>query len=142
MTQKYTWIENDKEIAPEGERTLFEGLNRNSALKKQMKPIIPFSIFVKDAQGNIVAGDTGTTIFGALYVDMLWVHETLRNQGLGKKLMHRAEEIAHQRGCSFAVLNTMDWEGLKFYQKLGYQIEFTRKGFENQSEMYMLRKKL
>jgi len=42
----------------------------------------------------------------------------------------------------FATVNTMDWEALSFYQKLGYNIEFTREGFEKDSKMFMLRKKL
>ena len=34
------------------------------------------------------------------------------------------------RGCTFATVNTMDWEALPFYQKLGYEVECIRDGFE------------
>ena len=73
---------------------------------------------------------------------MLWVEESIRNQGFGKKIMEEAEKIARERKCAFATLNTMDWEALPFYQKLGYSIEFVREGYEKESKMYMLRKKL
>jgi hypothetical protein len=36
----------------------------------------------------------------------------------------------------------MDWEALPFYQKLGYEVEFTREGFQKNSKMYFLRKEL
>ena len=80
--------------------------------------------------------------YGCLYVDMLWLKEELRHQGLGKKLMMEAEKIGRECQCSFATVNTMDWEALTFYQKLGYDIEFIREGYVKESKMYMLRKKL
>ena len=39
-------------------------------------------------------------------------------------------------------LTTMDWEALPFYQKLGYQIEYVREGYEKDSKMFVLRKTL
>ena len=42
----------------------------------------------------------------------------------------------------FATVNIMDWEALGFYQKLGYEIEFQRMGYLNESTMYFLRKSL
>ena len=73
---------------------------------------------------------------------MLWLKDELRKQGLGKKLMMEAEKIGYERRCTFSTVDTMDWEALSFYQKLGYSIEFVRKGFERESKMYMLRKEL
>lgn len=35
----------------------------------------------------------------------------------------------------------MDWEALGFYQKLGFIIEFERRGFLKDSVFYFLRKK-
>ena len=56
--------------------------------------------------------------------------------------MHEAEKAEKEHGALFATLNTMDWEALPFYQKLGYSIEFTREGYEKNSKMFMLRKSL
>ena len=53
--------------------------------------------------------------------------------------MMEAEKIGYERRCTFSTVDTMDWEALPFYQKLGYSIEFVRKGFEKESKMYMLR---
>jgi ribosomal protein S18 acetylase RimI-like enzyme len=73
---------------------------------------------------------------------MLWISEEVRHQGWGRKLMEEAEKLGKERKCSFATVNTMDWEALTFYQKLGYTIEFIREGFEHHSIMYFLRKQL
>lgn len=107
-----------------------------------MECIKPFRIYLRDSDRSVVGGASGITYYGCLYVDMLWVRESIRNRGFGKKIMNEAEKIARERKCTFATLNTMDWEALPFYQKLGYQIEFVREGYEKSSKMYMLKKEL
>src|SRR5437016_134331 len=113
----------------EEETLLFEGLNADAVRIKGMEPIRSFALFIKDAEGRICGGATGIFIYGCLYTDMLWIDESLRNQGWGTKLMQTAESMAKEKKCTFATVNTMDWEALPFYQKLGYQIEFVREGF-------------
>ena len=81
-----------------------------------------------------MGGCNGMIYYGCLYVDQLWVDESLRGQGYGTQLMQVAETLGKTRGCLFATVNTMDWEGLEFYKKLGYQIEFTRRGFRQLNE--------
>ncbi len=81
-------------------------------------------------------------MFGCLHVDTLWLKAELRHQGLGTKLMNECEKVGRKSKCTFATVFTMDWEALTFYQKLGYQIEFVREGYEKDSKMYLLRKDL
>ena len=128
---------------PKGyEEVLYHGISERAFQAKGLSPIRPFSIFIKDQKEQVLGGASGTLFYGSLYVDSLWVDETLRNQGWGKKLMYEAEKIGREHGALFVTLNTMDWEALPFYQKLGYSIEFTRKGYEKDSKMFMLRKNL
>jgi ribosomal protein S18 acetylase RimI-like enzyme len=124
------------------EQVLYDGLNDEAVLKKNMERTQPISIFIKDANRTVLGGISFIIFYGSLYIDMLWLKGALRHQGLGKKLMMEAEKIGGQKGCTFVTLNTMDWEALPFYQKLGYEIEFVRKGYSNGSEMYLLRKEL
>lgn len=131
------------ESVPESlEKMLFTGLNQNAKLCKGMNPIRTFSVIIKDDAQNPVGGVSGMTYYGCLYVDMLWLDPSIRNLRLGSKLMQEAEKIARTRSCTFATVNTMDWEALPFYQKLGYEIEFVRKGYEKDSSKYMLKKSL
>jgi ribosomal protein S18 acetylase RimI-like enzyme len=135
-------LEHYATIPKEYEEVLYHGISERAFQAKGLSPIRPFSIFIKDQKEQVLGGASGTLFYGSLYVDSLWVDETLRNQGWGKKLMYEAEKIGREHGALFVTLNTMDWEALPFYQKLGYSIEFTRKGYEKDSKMFMLRKNL
>jgi ribosomal protein S18 acetylase RimI-like enzyme len=131
-----------QEIPGEKEsQALLDGIRVEASLKKGMiHSITPFGIFVKDVDSKILGGVEGVTYYGALYIDMLWVNEELRFQGIGTKLVQEAENIGKKRKCTFSTVNTMDWEALPFYKSLGYKVEFTRHGYEKQSQMYFLKK--
>lgn len=136
-------LEVSESISESEEKLLLSGLNHNAKLCKGMSPVQSFNVMIKKEGEEVALGGlTAVTLFGCLYVDMLWVDPSIRKLGLGKRLMEEAERIARTRSCKFATVNTMDWEALPFYQKLGYEIEFIRKGFEKDSTMYMLRKPL
>lgn len=124
------------------EEVLFKGISEEAFKAKGLPPIRPFSIFIKDQKQSILGGVSGVTFYGSLYIDSLWIHSSLRGQGLGTKLVREAEKIGKERGAHFATLNTMDWEALPFYEKLGYSIEFVREGYDQNSKLYMLRKSL
>lgn len=136
------YLERQEEpIAQDGE-ILFEGIRNDAATTKGMERMAPFAIYMKNRNRSVLGGANGVTYYGCLYVDMLWVEDSMRSQGFGTKIMEEAEKIAKERKCSFATVNTMDWEALPFYQKLGYHIEFVREGYDKASKMYMLRKEL
>jgi len=54
----------------------------------------------------------------------------------------KAESLAKKSHCHFIAVNTFDWEALDFYKKLGFYVEFERKGFDKNSIFYFLRKNL
>ena len=141
MNQNLYHLEPHYSIPPEHEKILFQGISKDALLVKGFPPIQALSVFLKDPEKNIWGGITGVTMYGSLYIDMLWVDQSLRHQGWGSKLMREAEKMGRERGASFSTLNTMDWEALPFYQKLGYSIEFIREGYEMGSKMFLLRKK-
>ncbi len=120
---------------------LFSHLNKQAISQKNLNPIEPWSIELKDKH-SLQGGASGFTLYGALYTDMLYVGKDHRGLGYGTKIMHLAESLGSQRGCTFALVNTFDFEALEFYKKLGYYIEFTREGFDKGCKMFMLRKPL
>lgn len=135
-------FEYQEEPIQEDLKALSEGLIEEDVLRKGMDRIRPFGIFIKGSNGMVIGGINGLALYGCLYIEMLWVKTEWRKQGLGKKLMNEAEMIGRERKCTFATVTTMDWEAFPFYQRLGYDIEFIREGYEKESKMYMLRKKL
>jgi len=110
--------------------------------KKGMKALDFFAFFVRDENGEIVGGCGGDNMYGGLFVGQLWVAEQLRGKGYGTQLMQKAETLAKESECNFIAVNTFDWEALEFYKKLGFYVEFERKGFDKDSIFYFLRKEL
>lgn len=127
---------------PEDIQILGNGIIAHARLKKGHKPIDFFAFFIRDESNQIQGGCNGANLYGCLHIDQLWISESLRRNGYGTKLVSSAEKYGKENGCTFAAVNTMDWEALEFYKKLGYQIEFERHGFLKNSVFYFLRKVL
>jgi GNAT superfamily N-acetyltransferase len=54
----------------------------------------PLALALSDDSGQTVGGLWGRTAFGWLFVELLFVPESLRGQGLGRELLHQAEAEA------------------------------------------------
>jgi GNAT superfamily N-acetyltransferase len=63
----------------------------------------PLTIFMRNAEGKIVGGLRGNTVWGWLFVSQLWATEVLRGQDYGTKLMDTAEREAQRRFKSDAI---------------------------------------
>ena len=119
---------------------LGNGIMAYAKQQKELAPLDFFAFFLRDEKQKIQGGCNGSTLYGCLYIDQLWVNESLRNQGYATRLIASAEQWGKEHHCTFATVNTMDWEALAFYKKLGYAIEFERHGFDKNSVFYFLRK--
>ena len=93
-------------------------------------------------QNAIVGGLLADLAWGWLYISIFWVAEQKRARGLGSRLLAMAEEIAVQRGCKRANLETHDFQSLVFYQKRGYIIFGQLENFPEGHTKYYLWKNL
>ena len=88
----------------------------------------------------LVGGCNGIMYYGCLFIDQLWVADEYRKQKYGTSLIQAAEDLAKQKGCNFSTIETMSWEAIDFYKKVGYYLEFERCGYKDESVLYSLRK--
>jgi GNAT superfamily N-acetyltransferase len=102
----------------------------------------PLNHFLRDENGVIVGGLLAETLWQWLHIDILWLEEKYRNQGLGRKLMLAAEQKAIERGCQFAFLDTWEFQAKEFYLKLGYEVFGELPNFPNSHSRYFLKKTL
>jgi hypothetical protein len=73
------------ESHPNGEdiEVLSLGISRNAKEKRGLDPLIPFAFFIRDEKNEIKGGCNGNIGYGWLYVDQLWVDESLRGRKIG-----------------------------------------------------------
>lgn len=103
----------------------------------------PFAFFIRDEKSQITAGCNGSVIFGSIYTDQLWVHPDYRKRSLGHKLMKAVHDYGRKSECSMATVATMSFQEAKtFYEKLGYVVDFERRGYIQTSSCLFMRKKL
>mgnify|MGYP000379004380 CR=1 FL=1 len=102
-----------------------------------------FTIYIKNIESNIIAGLIGSYREKRyLHIDLLWVEETLRDRGLGKKLILKCEEFSKINGCSYIQLDTFDFQARPFYEKLGFECVGTIPQWTEGRDCYFMKKTL
>jgi GNAT superfamily N-acetyltransferase len=83
----------------------------------------PLAILLSNPESDeIVGGLHGLTAFSYLWIDLLFVPESMRGAGIGRKLVTAAEAEAVRRGCQAASLDTFSFQARGFYARLGYSV--------------------
>jgi GNAT superfamily N-acetyltransferase len=82
----------------------------------------PLAINIRDqATSERLGGLWAQIYYGWLFVELLYVPELNRGQGLGSRLLAEAERIAREKGCKSVWLETFRFQAPGFYRKLGYE---------------------
>ncbi|MEP6564611.1 MAG: GNAT family N-acetyltransferase [Mesorhizobium sp.] len=97
---------------------------------------------VRDEDGKVVAGISGYTAWGWLYVQWLWVDEQLRGQHMAGQMLEAAEQEAVARGCQNAWIDTFNPKAVKAYERQGYRPFGTLADFPVGRSRIFLQKKL
>lgn len=80
--------------------------------------------------------------WGALHIKYIYVEDKYRGHGVGTQLMENALKYGRDNKCPFAFVETMSFQALEFYQKMGFALEFTRSGYKHETSFHYLRKAL
>ena len=80
--------------------------------------------------------------WNVMYIDVLWIDETYRKQGVGMELLQEVEKIAIEKNCSLIHLDTFDFQARDFYVKQGYDIFGILEDCPENHCRYYLKKKL
>jgi GNAT superfamily N-acetyltransferase len=107
--------------APEDElKVIAEGVFSHGRAQACDGNAEPIACLVLDGP-RVVAGGTGRTEYRRLFVSHLWVTEDLRRQGLARRTLQALESEAIHRGCSDALIETLDDGVAAVYGRLGYR---------------------
>lgn len=105
---------------------ILDGLIAYNADKTEHRfgPPQTVALALKDPDtGKSVGGLTARVSYSRMFVELLFIPESLRGQGLGEKLIEEAETVARKMGCTGIWLDTFSFQAPGFYKKLGF-IEF------------------
>lgn len=101
----------------------------------------PLTIAARDADGALIGGVAGRTIYRQFLIDAAWVDERGRGTGLGRRLMALAEQEARSRGCLAAQVDTLAFQAPDFYRKLGFEVAGTVDGIAGSPARFFLLKR-
>ena len=87
-----------------------------------------FVLAVRAPGGALLGGLAAMYGWNGMFVDYLWVHESLRGRGIGTELLRQAESALRERGGEIVFLSTYSFQAPAFYEKLGYTAFGTLEG--------------
>ncbi|QVL58347.1 MAG: GNAT family N-acetyltransferase [Simkaniaceae bacterium] len=124
------------------EKKSYEGFLQHSVETLGYDGDVSGFAFVYRNEGKLLGHISGKSFYGGLHIKHLIVDHTMRGKGVGTALMNKALKRGKELGCKFAYLETLNFQAPEFYQKLGFTLEFIRRGYNQDVSMYYLRKEL
>jgi ribosomal protein S18 acetylase RimI-like enzyme len=95
-----------------------------------------------EATGEFMGVVAVMMFWGQLHIKYLFVEERFRGKGVGKYLMDKAFKYAKEHNCTFAFLETMSFQALKFYEDMGFELQLTRSGYAKGVSFHYMQKDL
>jgi len=102
---------DDFKSAEDGYQAVLEGLGRNIVSKiGDVELGKNVQIFIRNKENKVVGGAIGSVFGGWLYISLMWIEESLRNQDYGTTLLKMMENEAVNLGCKHAHVDTYSFE--------------------------------
>lgn len=123
-------------------KLIYEGFSRHAISMighdEKFDPVA----FIADDQECFAGAIVVELFWGALHVKYIYVDDGYRGKRVGAQLMEYALKYGRDKECPFAFVETMSFQALDFYQKMGFELEFTRSGYKHGTSFHYLRKLL
>lgn len=132
-------LENKESLKAQEIGDLIRAYNRSKREEAESEPL---NLYLEDEKGNLMAGLVAETFGNWLEIEYLFVKEELRGQGIGSKLLQRAENEAKNRNCRFAFVNTYQFQAPDFYLSHGYKEVFILQDYPYTGKRYYYQKDL
>lgn len=135
-------ISEERELPPDDLARLYAGLmaaDPPTPLGRNYRPLV---LAMRAADGTLLGGLLGETVWTWLSVGVIWVSPEFRGAGHGARLLQTAEDLAVARGCTQARLDTFDWQARGFYERRGYTVYGQLGGFPAGHTQFHLQKAL
>jgi GNAT superfamily N-acetyltransferase len=108
----------------------------------EVKERRPIAIEVRDEQNNLIAGATARTFGYWLLIDNIWVSGNIRGKNIGSRVLSELEKAAIDRGCKFALLDTLNFQAKPFYEKFGYKVQWVQEKYPKEGCKFFMVKQL
>lgn len=123
-------------------KQIYEGFGRHArAMTGRDEKFDPVA-FIANDRGSFAGAIVAELFWGALHIKYVYVDEAYRGKGIGSQLMERALKYGRENKCLFAFVETMSFQALDFYRKMGFELEFTRSGYKYDASFHYLRRTL
>lgn len=135
----------EPELKPESRQAVVDGL---AAFNRAQTPDFKGEfgtiglLLTHPETGASDGGLTARVGFGWMFVELLFVPDRLRGQGIGRQLMEQAETVAREKGCVGIWLDTFSFQAPGFYEKLGYAVFGEIPDYPTGSSRFFLSKRL
>jgi len=105
------------------EAVIGQGLRRFNAQESGIDDSRPLAVVVSDPETNeVLGGITARTSLGMLFIDLVFLPNELRGDGLGSRILKLAEDEGRRRGCRAAMLYTISFQAPGFYARHGWRV--------------------
>jgi GNAT superfamily N-acetyltransferase len=106
----------------DAETVIEGGLDRFNVSQAGHSDSRALAVLITDPVTNaVVGGLLGKTTLGLLFVDLIFVPDSLRGRGVGGRVLAAAEREAALRNCTAVALYTISFQAPAFYVRQGYR---------------------
>ncbi len=131
-----------EEAGPALEKIIFDGFKEHAIEETGQDGFGKAIAFAALDQGEYAGAVVIRAFWGALHIKNMWVHKDSRGKGVGRHLLNQAIIYGKKEKHPFAFVETMSFQALEFYQKMGFVLEYTRDGYVQDISFHYLRKDL